>query len=333
MMLHFKDFRPRLKAFLPAASAPALDIVPRPVGMSELLDDAKLALLVTPPPPPADQPTDVAISDWNDLICAVKDRLTLTVRDTPERATELQLRDRCVWVQTGVLDCVSALDQLHSTLTHELERARKVERDAFEARLALAQAREDRFGGRVSERRARHPVLRGGVTLLAHRSHFGQWLDRMLTESRQQSSPQPQPQPQTVAVLFLDLDGFSEIKQAHGHTVGDELLNIVAARLWRALRAEDNVGHVSGGEFACLLFGPTDREALSQLAGSLFDSLSQPIKLGALKLRVSASIGIAVCPEDGATCEALLARADAANQRAKQHRTGYSFFDHQPAEA
>ena len=327
MRLHFKDFRPRLKAFLPMASAPALDIVPRRVGMSELLDVAKLALLVTPPP--ADQTTDVAIGDWNDLICAVKDRLTLIVRDTPGAATELQLRDRCTWVQTGVLECVSALDQLHSTLTHELERARTVERDAFEARLALAQAREDRFGGRAGERRVRHPVLRGGVTLLPHRGQFGQWLDRVLTESRKQSVAQPH----ALAVLFLDLDGFKEVKQAHGHTAGDELLKIVAARLLRALRAEDNVAHVSGGAFACLLFGPTDREALSQLAFSLFDSLSEPIKLGVLKLRVSPSIGIAVSPEDGATCEALLARANAANHRARQHRTGYSFFDHPPAEA
>ena len=335
MMLHFKDFRPRLRSFLPVASAPALDIVPRRVGMSELLDDVKLALLVTPPP--ADQTTDVAIGDWNDLICAVKDRLTLLVRDTPGAATDLQLRDRRTMVQTGVLDCVSALDQLHSTLTHELQRCRKVERDAFEARLALAQARQEQFGSRAGERRARHPVLRNGLTLLPDRGHFGQWLDRALTESRNQSLPRPlsQPlsQPRSVAVLSLDLGGFTELKHAHGHTVGDELLKIVAARLLRALRAEDNVGQVGGGEFACLLFGPTDREALSQLACSLFDSVSGPIKLGALKLRVSPSIGIAVSPDDGATSAALLAAAVAANRRATRHQTGYAFSDQQQPEA
>lgn len=316
---------------MPVASAPALDIVPRRVGMSELLDDAKLARLVTPPP--VDQTTDVAIGDWNDLICAVKDRLTLLVRDTPGAATDLQLRDRRTAVQTGVLDCVSALDQLHSTLTHELQRCRKVERDAFEARLALAQARQELFGSRTGERRARHSVLCNGLTLLPDRGHFGHWLDRTLTESRNQSLPQSLPQPRSVAVLSLDLGGFTELKHAHGHTVGDELLKIVAARLLRALRAEDNVGQVDGGEFACLLFGPTDREALSQLACSLFDSLSGPIKLGALKLRVSPSIGIAVGPGDDATSKALFAAAVAASRRATQHQTGYAFSDHQQPEA
>lgn len=333
MMLHFKDFRPRLKAFLPVASAPALDIVPPRVGMTALFDDAKLALLVTPPP--ADQTTDVAIIDWNDLICAVKDRLTLLVRDPPAAAsaTELQLRDRRAWVQAGVLDCVSALDQLHSTLTHELARCRQVERDAFEARIALAREREELIGGRVAERRARHLALREGMSLLPTRGHFGAWLEQALSVSKGEPQDLPLPESRALAVLFLDLDGFKHVHASHGPGVADELLKIVTARLSRALRPEDTVGRVNGGEFACLLFGPTDREALSQLACSLFDSVSAPVQLGRLKLRVAPSIGIAVSPDDGATCEALLTQADAAMARAKRHQTGYAFFDHQQPEA
>ena len=333
MMLHFKDFRPRLKAFLPVASAPALDIAPQRVSMAALFDDAKLALLVTPPP--ADQTTDVAIGDWSDLIGAVKDRLTLLVRDAPAAAsaTELQLRDRRAWVQAGVLDCVSALDQLHSTLTHELARCRQVERDAFEARIALAKEREALFGSRAGERRARHLTLRDGVSLLPNRGHFGARLQHALAEPQGRCDDPSLSTSRALAVLFLDLDGLKQVNDSHGPTVADELLKIVAARLLRALRPEDTVGRVNGGEFACLLFGPTDREALSQLACSLFDSVSAPVKLGSLKLRVSPSIGIAVSPDDGASCEVLLTRAGAAMTRAKRHQTGYAFFDHQQPEA
>lgn len=348
MMLHFKDFRPRLKAFLPVArvapaapvakAAPALDIVSQRASMAALFDDAKLALLITPPP--AEPSSDVSIADWSDLISAVKDRLTLIVRDSPAAsavaavtATELRLRDRAAWVQAGVLDCVSALDQLHSTLTHELARCRQVERDAFEARIALAREREELIGGRAAERRARHLTLRDGMSLLPTRGHFGAWLEQALSVSKGESQDVPLPESRALAVLFLDLDGFEQVHASHGPGVADELLKIVTARLSRALRPEDTVGRVNGGEFACLLFGPTDREALSQLACSLFDSVSAPVQLGRLKLRVSPSIGIAVSPDDGATCERLLTRADAAMARAKRHQTGYAFFDHQQPEA
>ena len=351
-MLHFKDFRPRLKAFLPVAqvapvapvakAVPALDIVSQRARMAALFDDAKPALLITPPP--AEPSSDVSIADWSDMISAVKDRLTLIVRDSPGAsavaavtATELQLRDRAAWVQAGVLDCVSALDQLHSTLTHELARCRQVERDAFEARIALAKEREDLFGSRAGERRARHVSLRDGVNLLPNRSRFGEGVERALNDFAPDSIPDGESQSlaasRSLAVLFLDLDGFKRINELHGSSVGEEFLKIVAARLVRALRPEDTVGRVSVGEFACLLFGPTDREALSQLSCSLFDSVSAPVQVGRLNLRVCPSIGIAVSPDHGANCEALLSRADAAMVQARQHRTGYAFFDHQRPEA
>ena len=322
MMLHFKDFRPRLRAFLPVVSAPALDRPPVRASLAEIFDDAKLPLLVSPPR--GVQATDVGIGDWNDLLCAVKDRLTLIVRSAPHATTERPLRDQASWVQAGVLDCVAALDQLHSTLTHELARCREVEREAFEARIASAQAREELFGTRAGERRARHLALHDSLTLLPNRSCFHERLGRALT--------QPDTERRALAVLFLDLDGFKDINDSHGHAVGDEVLKIVAARLTRALRAEDTVSRVGGDEFACLLAEPAGRDELSRLVSSLIDTVSAPVKLGELKLNLRPSIGIAVCPDDGTTCESLLRRADAAMDRAKRQQTGYAFFDHQQPE-
>jgi diguanylate cyclase (GGDEF)-like protein len=130
-------------------------------------------------------------------------------------------------------------------------------------------------------------------------------------------------------VLYLDLDGFKPINDLHGHDAGDELLRIVAARLARSIRAEDMVCRLGGDEFACLLSDPLNRERLGHLACKLFDAVSAPLQLGPLKLTVRPSIGIAVCPTDGATTDALLKCADAAMYRAKRHQSGYAFFDPQ----
>ncbi len=104
------------------------------------------------------------------------------------------------------------------------------------------------------------------------------------------------------------------------------MLRIVAARLARSVRADDMVSRVGGDEFACLLADVPSREQLSHLACKMFDAVSAPMKIGQLKLTVRASIGIAVCPTDGASAEALLKSADNAMYRAKRQNTGYAFF-------
>lgn len=321
-MLLFKDFRPRLRSFLPAVRAKALDVPSARVNLPEIFDDAKLALLASPPAADVstDASTDVAISDWNDLLCAVKVRLTQIVRQPPGVSHDSLLLDQANWVQSGVLDCVAALDQLHSTLTHELSRCRKVEREAFEARIALAQARADLIGTQTGERRVRHLALHDSLTLLPNRGVFRERLDRAVSA--------PHAERRALAVLFLHLDGFKDVNDLQGHTVGDELLQIVASRLLRALRPQDTVGRIGGAEFACVVAEPTGRDQLSQLACHLSDAVSSPVKLRGVKLTVRPSIGIAVFPDDGATCESLLKHADAAMSRAKRRQTGYAFFEH-----
>lgn len=322
MMLLFKDFRPRLKAFLPVVRAKALDVPSARLNLPEIFDDAKLALLARPPAVDVstDASTDVAISDWNDLLGAVKDRLTQIVRHPPDAGHDSLLLDQANWVQAGVLDCVTALDQLQATLTHELSRCRKVEREAFEARIALAQARAELIGTQAGERRARHLALHDSLTLLPNRGAFRERLDRAVTA--------PHAERRALAVLCLHLDGFKDVNDSQGHTVGDELLQIVAARLMRALRPQDTVGRIGGAEFACVVAEPSGREQLSQLACDLFDAVSSPVKLRDVKLTLRPSIGIAVFPDDGATCESLLKHADAAMSRAKRRQTGYAFFKH-----
>jgi diguanylate cyclase (GGDEF)-like protein len=261
--------------------------------------------------------SDVASADWQGLLDAVKARLQSTVdarRDPGAPSPDLPAR-----VRSGVLECVAALDQLQATLAHELGRRRKLEVEIFAARKALAQAEVDLAGTRAGERRARHQSLHDGLTGLPNRSYFRERLDEALS-----SVEHP---PTALAVLYLDLDGFKLINDAHGHDVGDELLRIIAARLTRALRAGDMVSRLGGDEFACLVTDPLSREQLGHLARALFETVSAPVTIDTLRLEVSPSIGIANWPAEGATAEALLKSADTAMYRAKRFQSGYAFVD------
>ena len=218
-----------------------------------------------------------------------------------------------------MIACVGALDQLHPTLAHEGSRRHQIGREVFDARNVLARARAEMVATRAGEQRARHLALHDGLTLLPNRGFFHERLHHALA--------QVEVQQQRVALLYLDLDGFKPINEAHGHGVGDEVLRIVAARLTRAVRAEDMVSRLGGDEFGCLLSAAPDRVQLSHLACKLLDTVAAPLKIGKLRLSVRPSIGISVGPLPGAGAEARIRTADVAMVRAKRERLGYAFFD------
>lgn len=122
------------------------------------------------------------------------------------------------------------------------------------------------------------------------------------------------------AVLSMDLDGFKQINDGHGHAVGDALLCKVAERLHRAMRPSDTVFRIGGDEFVALLRDVSEIEA-TYLAKRAIEKISLPFDLGVgVPLRVGLSVGSAFAPQDGTTPEALLAASDLALYEAK--RTG-----------
>jgi diguanylate cyclase (GGDEF)-like protein len=191
------------------------------------------------------------------------------------------------------------------------------------SRAELRRTRIELQHAHSSEQQARHQALHDSLTELPNRSCFRQRLDRDLARGQ----PQALDSAPVLAVLYLDLDGFKPINDRHGHETGDGLLRVVAARLARAVRSDDMVCRVGGDEFVCLLGDVLNRQQLSHLACKLFDAVSAPLRIGALDLLVRPSIGIAVCPQDGDTTDALLRRADTAMYRAKRQQLGYAFFD------
>ncbi len=158
------------------------------------------------------------------------------------------------------------------------------------------------------------------LTGLPNRTLILDRTEQMLARSRREHSP--------AAALFIDLDNFKDINDTLGHTIGDELLQAVAARLGGATRESDALGRLGGDEFVVI------SEELSLAAGPelvaerLLDALSHPFIIGADRTRVTvrASIGIAMAEET--TADELLRHADIAMYRAKwEGRNRYAVFE------
>src|SRR5690554_2207557 len=124
------------------------------------------------------------------------------------------------------------------------------------------------------------------------------------------------------AVLFIDLDHFKHINDSLGHPVGDTVLRMLTARLEANVRLEDTVARLGGDEFVVLLSGLEGKRAqvirqVRQVAEQLRAHLAEPMEVEGHSLHVTASIGIALIPDHGASPDDLLKRADIALYRAK----------------
>jgi diguanylate cyclase (GGDEF)-like protein len=304
-------------------TAQAIGLLTRPVqparparARPEVIGSPFLTSAQNKPMPP-EPVSSLAIEDIEILLEAVRSRLRQTACTGLAMPEAGPLFGKVSKAQADVLDCVAALEQLHSALTRELARSRDLEMTVFDTRTALAQLRGELEGTLAGERQARHQALHDSLTSLPNRACFR---DRLALAIARATT-----RPASLAVLYLDLDGFKAINDQHGHAVGDEVLKIIAARMSRAVRVGDTVARLGGDEFGCLLTAFRDREHLSRMATKLFNAIAAPLTLDRLMLEVRPSIGIALCPDHGSTPEHLLACADAAMYDAKRRQSGHAF--------
>jgi diguanylate cyclase (GGDEF)-like protein/PAS domain S-box-containing protein len=130
-----------------------------------------------------------------------------------------------------------------------------------------------------------------------------------------------------LAVLFLDLDGFKHINESLGHSIGDELLQSVAACLTACVRKSDTVSRMGGDEFVILLPEVARAAGAAISATKILAELKKPHALGEHRLRITVSIGVSTYPDDGDDAETLIKNADTAMYHAKQcGRDNYQFF-------
>jgi diguanylate cyclase (GGDEF)-like protein len=129
------------------------------------------------------------------------------------------------------------------------------------------------------------------------------------------------------AVAFLDLDNFKVVNDSLGHSLGDHLLRAVAARLESSLRAMDTVARLGGDEFVLVL---SDMKSAQSVAGELqriVESFSQSFALDGRDVFITASVGVALYPQDAKDPESLMKSAELAMYRAKESgRNGYQLY-------
>jgi diguanylate cyclase (GGDEF)-like protein len=129
-------------------------------------------------------------------------------------------------------------------------------------------------------------------------------------------------------IHYLDLDNFKTVNDTHGHSIGDCLLKQVAGRLQLCLREGDTLARLGGDEFVVLQADLERPEQAGVIAQRLVEAMAKPFELDGREAFIGVSIGISVCPGDGADMDALLRNADVAMYRSKSEgRNTYRFFE------
>jgi diguanylate cyclase (GGDEF)-like protein len=199
----------------------------------------------------------------------------------------------------GVRLAIGAGDELHVAPERDLadEELSFVRAVANTLATALARLRD--------EERMRHEAVHDPLTGLANRTLLRDRLEHALARSERERG--------ATAVLFLDLDNFKQVNDAHGHAAGDAALVELGRRLQTAVRPGDTIARLGGDEFVAVCEHVDEDSALA-VGRRLQDAVRLPFTIAGVEHQLSASIGIAL---GHAEPDALLANADAATYRAK----------------
>ncbi len=178
---------------------------------------------------------------------------------------------------------------------------------------------------RQKDEHIRHLAFHDALTALPNRTLMLDRLDQAISRCRRGKC--------RLSVTFIDLDRFKAINDGLGHDIGDLMLQEVALRIKRRLRAMDTVARLGGDEFMVLMEGLDHPEDCACLARDLIAEIARPMELHGHVVEVGASMGIAVFPDDATDPLELMKRADTAMYAAKAAgKNTYRFFRHEMLE-
>lgn len=126
----------------------------------------------------------------------------------------------------------------------------------------------------------------------------------------------------TMALIYIDLNGFKQVNDTHGHETGDRVLSVIGLRLKQNVRPGETVARIGGDEFAVLLADP-EPGIIDLVAERLIGAVEEPIQLEGGIVRLGASVGSALYPDDATSFEALLSASDARMYEDKRQQRGY----------
>lgn len=179
-------------------------------------------------------------------------------------------------------------------------------------------------GARELAAQLEHAALHDPLTGLPNRALYADRLENAVAHTERTG--------RDVAVLLIDLDGFKDVNDTHGHAVGDALLTTIAARLRATVRAGDTVARFGGDEFVVIIDDVTAPTDALDVARHLRDALDRPFALEDVQIRSSASIGVAFARHRTDDLGKVLREADIAMYRAKAQGPGrIEVFDPAPS--
>ncbi len=171
---------------------------------------------------------------------------------------------------------------------------------------------------RKTEGQLRQMATHDQQTGLPNRALLIDRVDRALAHAKRHDS--------CLGVLFVNIDRMQQVNLDHGHAIGDQVITSVAQRLKAALRGIDTLAHWGGDTFVVLVTELAEPEYAGDVAQKLLDALNVPLDVEGRSLTLSASIGIALYPEDGHDSATLIKNADISMYRAKEYGGGTSHF-------
>lgn len=219
--------------------------------------------------------------------------------------------------RAGATVLIRGPEMAFGVLCCQTRNARSFAQEELDFLRAIANLLADTIARRSSQDQIRHQALHDPLTGLPNRSLFLDRLRVALAHGGRRES--------LVAVLFVDLDHFKLVNDSLGHSVGDELLNAVAARLDSRMRAGDTLARFGGDEFVVLCDDLVGTDDVGAIAQDITNVLHDPFVVsGNTELTVRASIGIATSNRMATDAEVLMGEVDAAMYRAKKRGSGHT---------